>query len=279
VETQALAAIVLGVDSRRRRPTTAAWLTGVAWAGWAAYVVLSAPTWLSWRLDIGPFASSDAPPPSSTMTMPMSSHDMAMPAHATSWPTPDWLWAALMWLPMLAMMAPWIRYNVRFVTARSPGRRRLRTGLEIFAAWFAVWLVALVPIGLVSELLSAAVGESAIVIAAGAAAAWQLTPVKRRALSRCDRTMAPPMAARAARRASLTFGVHLGWWCVVSDWALMFVMGAAHHHPVAVVGLLAISWFERFRLPHHDRRSRQTGLWVAVCGIVAVTATVAVVPG
>lgn len=173
----------------------------------------------------------------------------------------------LMWLAMLAMMAPWLRRNVRFVALRSPRRRRPWVAPEVLLGWAAVWVLALVPVALVSELLVRMLGQpGAALVGVAVASAWQLTPAKRRALARCDLTAAPPLEPRAARRTCVELGTRLGVACVVSDAALMLAMGTTGHHPVAVVGLLAVSWVERFRLPHHDRRAVATGLSVAACG-------------
>ncbi|WP_457102078.1 copper chaperone [Microbacterium sp. P5_E9] len=241
----------------------------MALAGWVAYVALMIAMWLS------PNASS-APPDlglqSEVVGGDHTTHGLFSSAPPRSQLIAPQMWHVLMWVPMVAMMAPWISYNIRFVTTRTPARRRARAGLEVAVAWTFVWLIALVPLAFASDLLRTALGESwALVLSVAGAAFWQLTPWKRRALLRCDRTMAPPLDARAARHACLTFGARLGWWCVVSDWAFMLVMGAAHHHVLVVVGLLAVSWFERFRLPHHDRRSAETGLFVTAIGAAAVT--------
>jgi len=175
-------------------------------------------------------------------------------------------------------MAPWLRFNVGFVARRSPRRRRRPAAVEVWSSWTSVWLLALVPVAVCSQLMVRGLGVPlATVVASLVAAGWQTTSWKRRALARCDQVVSPPLAVTAARRACLRLGAHLGGWCVVSDWALMLLMSASSHHPVAVVGLMGVAWYERFRLPHHDRRSRVTGLVVA--GLGAAAASLALAPG
>ncbi|HKB46199.1 MAG TPA: DUF2182 domain-containing protein, partial [Ktedonobacterales bacterium] len=68
------------------------------------------------------------------------------------------------------------------------------------------------------------------------AAAWQMTPVKRRAPFQCRRTAAP--VGVRADAGCVRFALRQGWRCVRSCWALMFVMAIVGHSAIAVMAAL-----------------------------------------
>lgn len=147
------------------------------------------------------------------------------------------LWA----LMTVAMMVPPAWPAVRHVAANSLRRRRGRAVAEFLAAYVAVWVAvgaAVVPaIALAS---GRAPGHVLLACGLGAAAAWQLLPVQRRALRAGHRTVPlPPRGWRAAAGAA-RFGLKHGAACVGVCGPLMLVMAAAGHGAVGwmvVVGL------------------------------------------
>lgn len=172
-------------------------------------------------------------------------------------------------LAMITAMTPLVAPNVRYAALRSPRRTRPRATLDAVLGWTAVWLAAATAITLAAAVLMYLVGDTtAVVVAAAVAVGWQYSNTKHRSLVRCSRKFAPPLG-RAAGAATRRFGVALGRDCVLSCWPLMGLMVAAHHFWPAVAALLALTWYERHRRPHHDPATT-----LVVAGIVAVTVVV-----
>ena len=145
-------------------------------------------------------------------------------------------------LRVIAMMFPLAIAPVRVTAERSLWRRRHRAIAEFLAGYVLVWLVVgaigiwvLTTLPLVSGLglnLSTSLGLLV-------AAAWQLTPVKRRALRACHRTAPLAGSGWRADRDCVAYGLTTGGRCVVNCWAIMFAcLLSAHSIPVMVAGTM-----------------------------------------
>jgi predicted metal-binding membrane protein len=179
-----------------------------------------------------------------------------------------------MLIAMILVMAPLIMPNVRFVSRRSPGRSRLRASVEVTLGWAAVWATAAIALATLSTLSHRVLPRPAVLgMVLVTAVCWQLSPRRARRVVRCHRTFAPPLVGGAASRARLRFGAGLGADCAGSCWALMWLMDVAGHSLLVMVPLFWVSWYERFRRPHHDLRTRTTAGVVAAVGLGFLSAT------
>jgi predicted metal-binding membrane protein len=180
---------------------------------------------------------------------------------------------SLAWLAMVAVMAPLIARNVRYVAMRSPGRDRAGVSVDVVAGWALAWGAAAIVLGVGTWLLAGSAGElAAIGLLTGIAVAWQYSSRKRLSLARCHRVLAPPLDRQESRRVSRRFGVGLGRDCVLSCWPLMALMAVAGHNPLVVASSVGVAWYERCRRPHHAPGTRETSLVIAATGATALVA-------
>jgi predicted metal-binding membrane protein len=148
------------------------------------------------------------------------------------------------WMLMtVAMMLPLVVPQVRFVADRSLWRRRHRAIAGFLIGYLAIWFLVGIAVSFV---------EPTPVLAAAAfavAGTWQLTRYKRVAMASCHRPM--PLAPRGWRadRDCIRYGWMVGTYCVASCWALMFACAMAGHHLVAMVGVTAVMYAERYTRP------------------------------
>jgi hypothetical protein len=158
--------------------------------------------------------------------------------------------ALLDWTLMVgAMMVPLVFTHLRVVAARSLWRRRQRAMAGFLCGYVALSLLAgIVVIVLVgaADIVASHLGSPALV-ATGVvlAAAWQVTPVKRRALTACHRTV--PLAPRGWRAHGdcVRYGWIVGCHCLVSCAGLMVAcVLAGHSLPVMAVAAI-VAWRER----------------------------------
>ncbi|MGH2840177.1 MAG: DUF2182 domain-containing protein [Solirubrobacteraceae bacterium] len=175
-------------------------------------------------------------------------------------------------LMAVAMMGPMALPAVRHVAFNSLRPRRLRAMALYFTVFTAVWVAfGIVALG-GERLASDALGVDGRILLAAAlavAAAWQLTPAKRRAIYACTRTVALPPLGRKADAGVTRFALKQGRRSVISCWALMLVMAAAGHMNLAwMAGLTAFVLFEELTLV-----GRQT-LWPAATGLGFAAAVV-----
>lgn len=131
-------------------------------------------------------------------------------------------WAVM----VVAMMFPTLVAPLGHLAGRSFRRRLWRSVALFLAGYLSVWLAAgVLAAGLVltGRAVLDGLGLPAVAghVGCGAAALWQLSPAKRRALSRCRARPALPASGRAADRAALGFGLVYGGWCLRSCFALM----------------------------------------------------------
>jgi predicted metal-binding membrane protein len=145
--------------------------------------------------------------------------------------------AAAGWLLMTtAMMVPTALPMARHLALTGLWRRRQRTIALFLGSYLAVWAL----FGAVALPVLALAGAGAwlpgLLLAA---AAWELTRAKWRAVRSC-RLVAPlPPDGRVADAACCATGLRYGRRCVVACWPLMLVMAAAGHGRLGLMALLA----------------------------------------
>ena len=144
--------------------------------------------------------------------------------------------ALLAWLFMiLAMMGPLLSGPMYHVWHRSLARHRLR-GIGLFLlSYVAVWLLVCVLFVLVIDVGYRLDRAPLLPLTLLLAAAWQLSPLKRRALLRCH--LRPPLSIFGARALldPVWFGLRRAAWCVLSCWVLMLVPFVAERGGVALM--------------------------------------------
>jgi len=173
------------------------------------------------------------------------------------------------WLLMVvAMMFPLVIGSIRAAAERSLWRRRHRAIGLFLLGYTATWmLVGACLIALLETLRSSAVVETAAVAAAGfgIAAVWQLTPVRRRALRACERTIPLAPSGLRADASCLRFGWTVGVQCVATCWALMAACALTGHSVPAMAGAALIAAADRYIARPPQRLSFAILLSVAAC--------------
>lgn len=179
-----------------------------------------------------------------------------------------------MWIGMtMAMMLPGALPAVRHVAGHSLGWRRRQAVAEWLVVYLGVWALA----GVVT-LAALGVGHAdpdrTLPILLLAAAAWQLTPPKRRALWRCHRTAPLYPRGRRATTAVARFATLNASGCVGSCWLLMAAMAvtpAAGRLPL-MAALTALVTTEKL-----TDRPRRAVRWGAA-GLLLAAAVAATAP-
>jgi predicted metal-binding membrane protein len=162
-------------------------------------------------------------------------------------------------LMVAAMMLPLAAPMVRHVADRSFAFRRTRAALLFLFSYLAFWLAAGPPaLALLllakAGLAAAGLATAAPLIGCGAAALWQVSPAKARALNRCHGTV--PLRARGAGADLdlIRFGLLHGRRCVASCLPVMLPVMLAGHGPATMAALLFLLLAERaqHRPPLHN---------------------------
>jgi len=130
-------------------------------------------------------------------------------------------------LMTVAMMGPTALAGIRHTGLNSLRWRRRRAMAEFVVAYLAVWIAFGVLALTGAALVPAEPGSAAFAIVLAGAAAWQLSPLKRRWLRDCHRSVPLPPRGWAAEWAALRFGLRNGAACLGSCWCLMLVMAVA----------------------------------------------------
>jgi predicted metal-binding membrane protein len=144
-------------------------------------------------------------------------------------------------LMVVAMMVPVTLPAVRYVGLNSVRRRRQRAMALYTAVYVGAWALLGVTVLGVDHLLRVHLGlgdRVLLVLALLAAAGWQLTRAKRRALFACGRTVPLPPLGRRADAACARFALVHALRCMQSCWALMLVMVAVGHSSLVWMGAL-----------------------------------------
>jgi predicted metal-binding membrane protein len=157
-------------------------------------------------------------------------------------------WTAGWILMTAAMMLPLIVEPVRRTAFSSLWRRRHRAIAGFLLGYVAIWALAgLFDLAVVAGMKRLNAAESlttALIFVI--AAAWELTPFKRRALSGCHRTMPLRPSGWAADLDCLSYGALHGRSCIASCWALMLAPLFASNHLTAMALVTAIGAAGRY---------------------------------
>jgi predicted metal-binding membrane protein len=215
--------------------------------------------------------AAHAPPPSALTTWTLA-----------SWANTEWsnaAWLLMSWLLMsFVMMVPATLPAVRHVAFNSIDARRARAMTIYVIAYVAVWgLFGVIAFTLLQSsrmLLPTAISDRALVaVVLAIATVWQLTRIKRRAISACKRTVPLPPDGLRADRACARFGVMQAWRCILACWPLMLLMAAMPHpHPLLpMLALTAIVLVEE-RATSRDRLTVPIAGLFAVAGVIAALA-------
>jgi len=200
--------------------------------------------------------------------------------------SPGWftgVWATMMAAMMLPSLAPATAAYAASVW-RAPARTLLLVG-----GYLLVWALAGVAAYGLFELGKSLFGGSLAwhggagrPLAAGVlaiAAAYQLTPLKRRFLLRCRHPLGgPDPAGLRTRRGAFTTGLRLGGWCLGCSWALMSALFA--------LGVMSLTWMALIaalvafeKVGPSGRGARLAGAGMMIVLAVAILAVPQDVPG
>jgi predicted metal-binding membrane protein len=176
-------------------------------------------------------------------------------------------WALMVAAMMLPLAAPMVGH----VAGRSFAVRRTRAALLFLLSYLAIWLAAGPPVLALlllakAGLAAAGLGAAAPLIGCGAAALWQASPAKARALNRCHGTI--PLRARGAGADLdlIRFGLLHGRRCAASCLPLMLPVMLAGHGPATMALLLFLLLAERAQ---HRPPLRNSAFLLVLLGVTA----------
>jgi hypothetical protein len=190
----------------------------------------------------------------------MRGQDHAMHADASSFlgsAVVDWL------LMVAAMMLPLMVGSIRTTAARSFWRRRHRAISIFLAGYLTPWSGLGVVAVLVAMQLPAAARAGAAAAVFVAAALWELTSAKRRALLSCHRTMPLAPTGWRADRDCFAYGYATSLRCVASCWAVMLGCALAQHSAPVMAAVGVVSAAERYSFRPHPRVASAAVLGIA----------------
>jgi predicted metal-binding membrane protein len=176
---------------------------------------------------------------------------------------------ALMVIPMMSFgLGP----MARFVRTRTL-QRRWWAAPTVLVTYLLVWLVLGVGVARVSAGVRWPPATVAVILVA--AAAWELTPVKRWAVDACQKTVPLRLRGAPATGSEIWFGVHQGAICVVSCWLIMLpmILGAGPALLLMPTGTAVVTAQRLSTRPTRTRRLT-AALLVAVAAVVAVISAV-----
>jgi hypothetical protein len=176
---------------------------------------------------------------------------------------PSWMWM------IAATMLPLALNAVRLTAARSLWPRRHRAIAGFLAGYFAPWLQLGIAVALLRQEpwthTPAAAG-----LCFAVAAVWQQTPMHRRALAACHRTLPLAPVGWRADRDCLRFGGTIGAACVWSCWPLMLACAFTGHSLVAMSSGMALSLAQRWSFrPRPNAIASATLLLASYYGTIA----------
>jgi predicted metal-binding membrane protein len=236
-----------------RRPET--WVEAIAVGAWVVLVV-------------GALASTLGPAP--TAGHGHHTGSVAAPSHAGAIAMSTWL------AMTVAMMFPVVAPLAGRIAARSLWTRRHRAMATWLTGYVALWaIVGAVVVVAVAALDLGSRTSVATSVALLAAALWQVSTPRRRALARCGTTPVIALRGWAADRDGLLAGARAGVRCAVTCGPAMVATALTHDVALmAAVTLLLVT--ERARGPNpHRRAGRPREAW----GLVACAALAALANG
>jgi predicted metal-binding membrane protein len=186
----------------------------------------------------------------------------------------SWGWWVLM---SAAMMLPVVAVGADRIAAAGLWRRRHVAVIEYLAGHLGVWSIfGLAAVWIVAVAWPAGVPAEAPVVALLAAATWQITPLRKRALRRCARPAYVNVRGWSADRDCVMGGIARGRLCLVTCAPVMAVMALAHS-VILMLALTGLLLTERAAGPNPARRAGRpleaimlAGLAVGVGGWAAL---------
>ena len=234
--------------ARQRR-----WLFGVAGAAWVA-LLLQSEGWLPPALCVSPMSS--------------------MPSHfVREWEafisSPFLMGTLQAWgLMLAAMMLPLLVDPMLQLTVQSFPRRRDEARMLFLTGYALAWASAMTAmLALLLSVRSLGLEESARLVQSGlfaAAAWWQATPWKRRALAACHRPALVRAFGWQASWDSFSFGIRHGAACVASCWFAMAAMSFDDHSMAGAIAVAVVLFAERNEMRPQVRASQVILLLVGV---------------
>jgi hypothetical protein len=236
------------------------------------------PEWWSVLLSAGAWVllARDALRPSSSLSM---APGMKMPAGmkmtanggAITMSAGRSYWMFL--LMVVAMMVPLTIPSLRTVAARSVWRRRHVAVAEFLLGFLGVWLVegAVLVLALRVAVLGGVLhlGTTAVALCLLAAAGWQFTSFKRRALNRHHRSRPLAPHGRRADWHCLRYGSEIAVPCLVSCSLMMTAMLMDMGLFLPMLAMTVLLGVERFRY-RPPRRTVALGLAALAVALVAL---------
>jgi predicted metal-binding membrane protein len=164
---------------------------------------------------------------------------------------PAWRSGSVQWsLMVVAMMLPLVVPAIRSTARRSLWYRRNRAICGFLVGYVTPWLA----LGLATWAIVGAIGledrhgsRALAAMGFGVAAAWQVTPVRLRAVWSCHRTAPLAPEGWRAGRDCLRYGWDIGERCVVSCWAMMLACVLAGHSLLSMTCVGVLGAVERYR--------------------------------
>ena len=178
-----------------------------------------------------------------------------------------------LWVLMtVAMMGLASLAGIRHTGLNSLRWRRKRAMVEFSAAYLSVWTAFGVVALAATAIMPGVPGSAALGVVLAVAAAWQLSPFKRRWLRDCHRSVPLPPRGWRAEADALRFGLRNGLSFLGSCWCLMLVMAAAPGgHLLWTAALAGVVTTEKLlERPRRATRLAAVALGVAAEGAVAV---------
>ena len=177
-------------------------------------------------------------------------------------------------LMAVAMMVPPALPAVRHVAVNSLYWRRHRAVLEFLLGFLAIWVAfSVVVLGAIGN-WEPARSQWMLAAALALAAAWQLTPLKGRALRLCHRPSPLPPRGWQASLGAAHFGWRNGAACLLSCWAMMVAVALVTSSMLVwMAALTALICFEKLNLkPRTAARRVAVPLAAAAVAVAALTA-------
>jgi predicted metal-binding membrane protein len=166
-----------------------------------------------------------------------------------------------------AMMLPLAAREADRIAAASLWRRRHVAVIEYLAGYLGVWSVfGLTAIWLVSTVWPHGAPLAAAALALAAAAAWQVTPLRKRALRRCGRPAYLHVRGFSADCDCVVAGTAYGRRCLLTCAPVMAVMALAHSVTL-MVALTIVLFTERAPGPNPARQAGRPLEAVVLAGL------------
>ncbi len=140
------------------------------------------------------------------------------------------------WLAMVAaMMFPLVTGQMRAAAFRSLWRRRHRAIGTFLLGYVALWLIVGMSLTIACQTWPGVVSSEMAAIGFVLAAAWQRTPIYRKALRACHRERPLAPGGWRAERDCLRYGWSVGASCAITCWPVMMACALARHHIAAMI--------------------------------------------